>query len=261
LNGTLSWAGEQSLRSGWRYAPQASASTGYARGVQGAARLNLGAQVAHGLSRDFQWNEQVSLSAGFTQSAGVLHETGQQDHSRALAHGANLSWQRLGSDGGQLFAALSYHQARSMGESQGVYELVNAQFSQRASLGRHATGSANLSVQSSSNRSTQVDVFTGQRREQSPGWQLYYSGALTYENQYAFGVRRLRLSVAAGMSSQPLERRALGDIDAPRERVSESLETRLDYAIGRMETRLSLRVARVEGRVVQALQARAQRRF
>ncbi len=261
MQGALTWSGEPSMRWGWRYAPQATASTGFTRGLQGAARQTLGAQASHGLSRDFQWSEQVSWSAGLSQSAAVLHETGQQDHSRALAQGANLSWQRLGADGGQLFAALSYNQARSMGETAGLFQLVNAQFSQRAALGRYASWSANLSVQASSNRSSQLDVFTGQRREQTSGWQHYYSGALTYENQFAFGVPRLRHAVVVSVSSQPLERRALGDIDAPRERISESLETRLDYAIGRLETRLSLRVARVEGRVVQALQARAQRRF
>ena len=261
VNAALIWTPEQSLRWGWRYAPQATASTGYARGVQGAARQSLGAQATHGLSRDFQLNEQVSLSAGLTQSAGVLHETGQQDHSRALAHGASLSWQRLGSDGGQLFAGLSYHQARSMGESEGLFQLINAQISQRASLGRYASWSANLSYQASNNRSSVVDVFTGQRRDLAPGWQQFYNGSLTYENQFVLGVPRLRLSVVASVSSQPLEQRALGDIDAPRERISESLETRLDHALGRLETRLSVRVARVEGRVVQALQARAQRRF
>jgi hypothetical protein len=53
----------------------------------------------------------------------------------------------------------------------------------------------------------------------------------------------------------------MGDIDAPRERISESLETRLDYAIGRLDTHLSARAARVDGRWMAALQARAQRRF
>ena len=72
---------------------------------------------------------------------------------------------------------------------------------------------------------------------------------------------RLRHTVLLGVNSQQLERRALGDIDAPRERISQSLESRLDFAIGRLETRLSARVADVDGHRVAALQARAQRRF
>jgi c(7)-type cytochrome triheme protein len=45
------------------------------------------------------------------------------------------------------------------------------------------------------------------------------------------------------VNSQQLESRLAGDIDAPVERISESLESRLDYSIGRLEARLSARAA------------------
>ena len=121
--------------------------------------------------------------------------------------------------------------------------------------------SANLTAQATRNEASEVDVFTGQLRERGNGWQRYTQGTLSYENQRAFGVPRLRHSVLLGVSSQPLESRDLGDTDEPRERISEPLETRLDYAIGRLDTRLSARAARVDGRWMVALQARAQRRF
>ena len=60
---------------------------------------------------------------------------------------------------------------------------------------------------------------------------------------------------------QQIERRSAGDIDAPRERITESLEGRLDYAIGRLDTRLCARVARIDERTVAAVYARVQRRF
>jgi hypothetical protein len=63
------------------------------------------------------------------------------------------------------------------------------------------------------------------------------------------------------VNSAQLERRADGDIDAPRERITESLENRLDYTIGRLDARLSARIARVEGRAVSAVFLRVQRRF
>src|SRR5690606_23378742 len=63
------------------------------------------------------------------------------------------------------------------------------------------------------------------------------------------------------INSQQLESRALGDVDAPLERITESLESRIDYSIGRLEARLSARLARVEGRSVAALFARVQRRY
>jgi hypothetical protein len=128
-------------------------------------------------------------------------------------------------------------------------------------LTRHSHWAANLTLQAARSQSSEVDVFTGERRDFGQGWQRFYNGSVSFEEQRAFGVPRLRASVLLVVTSQPLERRALGDIDAPRERISESLEARLDHAIGRLETRFSTRVARVEGRVVTALQARAQRRF
>ena len=72
---------------------------------------------------------------------------------------------------------------------------------------------------------------------------------------------RLRFTTLLSVNSQQLESRQAGDIDAPVERISESLESRFDYSIGRLEARLSARLARVDGRKVAALFARVQRRY
>ncbi len=270
----LGWAPRTWTLAQWRYAPSINLNGGLAHDTQGLQRGTRGVQAAHGLSRDWRVGEGGSVGVALTQGGAVLRESGPAATTEALAHGASLSWQQLGLDGGQLYGGLSYSDARSRGNAgsglagaagagpvRGRFQLLNLQYSQRWQLSRHAQGSAHLTLQGVRNESSEIDAFTGLRRLVGPGWQRYYTGALNYEHQAAFGVPRLRHSVQLGVSSQPLEQRALGDIDAPRERISESLETRLDYAIGRLDTRLSLRVARVEGRVVAAAQARAQRRF
>lgn len=258
---SLSWSPAASAWAGWRYGPAASINGGFFRNTTGAERQTLGLQASHGVSRDLPWGEGSSLSLSLTQSAAVLRESGASELSQALAHGASVSWQHLGNEGGQSYGGLSYSDSETRGGARGRFQLVNLQLSQRVQLSRYEHWAANLTLQGANNRSSELDVFSGQRRELGAGWQRFYTGALSYEHQRAFGVPRLRHTLLLGVNSQPLERRALGDIDAPRERISESLESRLDHAIGRLDTRLALRVARVDGRVVATVQARAQRRF
>ena len=258
---SLNWTPRSRLMGGWRYSPSAGVSAGYSRSASQDARLTLGLQGSHGVSRDLPLSESSSLSLTLSQSAGLLKESEVPEPAQALSHGASLSWQSAGGEGGQSFGGLSYSDSQTFGSARGHFRLFNVQVSQRSQLSRFSQWSVDLTVQGTSSQSSEIDVFSGQQREQALGWQRFYSGSLSYENQRALGVPRLRHTVLLSVNSQILSRRALGDIDAPRERISESLETRLDYAIGRLDTRLSLRVARVEGRTVAALQARAQRRF
>lgn len=270
LQGGLSWAPAAVPLLGWRYTPTANVNASLARDLLGQDRQTAGLQLAHGVSRDIPWGDSRGLSLAVSQSGAVRRESATVGLSSALSHGASVSWQSMDGAGGQTFGGLSYSDSISHG-SAGVapgtggarsrFRLINLQLSQRLQFSRYAHGAANLTVQGTHNQSSELDVFTGERREQGQGWQRFYTGSLSYEHQAAFGVPRLRHTVLASLSSQPLERRALGDIDAPRERISESIEARLDYAVGRLDTRLSLRAARVEGRVIAGVQARAQRRF
>ncbi len=261
LQGSATWSAASRVLAGWRYNPMATANAGYTRDPGGLGRQRGGLQVSHGASRDFALTERQLLALSLSQSGAVLHESGPTPAARALSHSASLAWHGVDDTGGQTFAGASLSDSLSWGASRGRFQLVNLQFNQRAQLGRYASWSASLTAQASRNESSEIDAFTGQTRELGDGWQRYYTGSLSYEHQRAFGVPRLRHSVLLGLNSQPLERRALGDIDAPRERITESLETRLAYPIGRLDTRLAARVARVEGRTVAGVQARAQRRF
>lgn len=261
VQGSVGWAPRGALWAGWRYVPSVSVNAGHTDDSQRGGRDLLGAQASHAVTRELPVSDNTRLSLALTQSGAVLHETGADGLARALAHSASLSWQSLSNDGSQSYGGVSLSESRTAGSSSGSFQLANLQWTQRTQLSRQASWSASLTAQATRNRASEVDVFSGQRRERSGVWLHYTQGTLSYENQRAFGVPRLRHSVLLGVSSHQLESRALGDIDAQRERISESLETRLDYAIGRLDTRLSARAARVDGRWVAALQARAQRRF
>jgi hypothetical protein len=259
--GALAWTPDSLGLGAWRYAPSSSLNLAINDTPDGQRRQVAAVQGAHAISRTWLPTEGHSLAVNVSQSVGTLRENPGGLHSTALAHSAGLFWQTSQGNGSQSFASLSISDSRTRSLGTGSFQFLNLQVSHRTQLSRHHSWSANLTAQATRSSAELLDAFDGLMRRQSDGWQRYYGGALTYENQRVFGVPQLRLSAALTVNSQQFERRALGDIDAPLERVTESAEARLDYSIGRLETRLSARLARVDGRTVAALQARAQRRF
>ncbi len=265
LGATLAWSPPALPLAGWRWTPNASVNTSLAGDSQRGARQLVGVQGGHALSRDWAIGEQSFVTFAVTQSAATLHESGgdalRSGRTQAIAHGASVGWQTTSSGGSQSYAALSASQSITRGVADGRFDLVNLQWNQRVPMTRYSGFSANATAQATRNEASDVDPFTGQKRQLAAGWQPFYSAALSYDHQRFLDVPRLRLALLLSASSQQIERRALGDIDAPRERITESLEARLDWSVGRLETRLAARVARVDARTVAALQARAQRRF
>lgn len=260
-NAAVTYSPEGLMVGQWRYTPSLGASGSANRSSEAGERYSLGAQAVHGLSRSYALGETDSLSVNLTQSLGVLRETQTAEVARALAHSASVFWQGTGEGLSQTYVGLSASDSRTWAQETGRFQLVNAQVTRRTQLTRHSSWSGNLTWQSTRSDTTQLDAFTGELRLSSPGWQRFYSGTLSYENQRFFDVPRLRYTVLLAVNSQQLESRAAGDIDAPRERISESLENRIDYSIGRLEARLTARLARVEGRSVASLFARVQRRY
>lgn len=260
-NASASWTPEPLELGDWRYAPTLGFTTGATRATSAGERITLGAQASHGVSRDWPIDEGESVSLNLTQSVATVHESARGEDTHALAHSASLYWQSGGGGQSQGFAGASASDARTWGSGNGRFQLVNLQLSRRLQVSRHASWSGHLTWQASRSDTTLIDPFDGLPREQSPGWQRFYSGALAYENQRVFGVPRLRHTLLLSVNSQQIERRAAGDIDAPLERITESIESRLDYTIGRLEARLSARSARIEGRTVTSILARVQRRY
>ena len=261
LNGSVLFTPENVMWGDWRWAPTASASVGMSDTPEGERRRLAGLQGSHGVSRNWVLGAGHSLSVNLSQSLGVLRESPTDVTSSGWSHGLGLFWQSSGDGTTQSFAGLSLNDSRTRALADGHFQLVNLQVSRRSQLSRHNSWSASLTLQATRSDAELIDPFTGTLRMQSDGWQRFYSGALTFESQRVFGIPRLRFTGLATVNSQQIERRAAGDIDAPLERITESLEARLDYSIGRLDTRLAARLARIDGNTVAALSARAQRRF
>jgi len=251
---SLSW-GE------WRYAPTLGANAGASQGGGSGRRYNLGAQMAHSAVRTYALGDGETASLNFTQGLGANHESENDLTSRSLSHSAGLFWQGASTSASQSFAGLSFSDSRTWTKGTSSFQLINLQFSRRTQLTRRSSWSGNLTAQLSRNDTSQIDPSTNNVRLGSPGWQRFYAGTLSYENSGVFDVPRLRYTALLSANSQRFERRELGDVDAPRENITASLENRLDYAIGRLEAQLSARLVRIEGQSTASIFARVLRRY
>jgi hypothetical protein len=263
LNAAANWAPRSVQWDDWRYAPSLALNAGVTRGDAASQREFAAVQASHSISRDFVRDGQDMVSLTGSQSLGWLSDAGvaARNTSTTLTNSLGIVWQSLSDPARQRFASASISDSRTWANERGSFQLINLQWSQRTQLSRLSSWSGNLTLQATRNRLSQIDLFTGETIDSDGRWQHFASGTLNYEQQRAFGVPRLRLSVLAGVSTQQLQRRSAGDIDAPLEFVSRSLEARLDYTVGRLEARLSARAARVDDRSVAAVIARVTRRF
>jgi hypothetical protein len=224
-------------------------------------RWIAGVQGGHALSRQWRLTDTQALSLSLSQSAGILQESRADEPTRSLAHGLGLYWQSYGDGSTQRHASLSLTDSRTIAEEDGSYQFASLSLNQRTAISRFTSWSADLSLQASRNEATEIDAFTGARLTEGGGWQTYYSGGAALEQQRLFGVPRLRHTLQLTFNSQQVERREFGDIQATRKRVSAALESRVDYAVGRLALRFIGRLARVEGQTQAFLMARAQRSF
>lgn len=260
VNLTLGWTPEPLALASWRYAPSAQASIGFSDSSQDGGHEVAGLQLSHSVGRDLELTESQRLGIQLGQSWGKLVER-HQSRATNLAHSAGLYWQHAGESASQHYAALTLSDSRALEDEGGRFQLVNLQLSQRTRVSRFVGWSADLTMQATRSSTAQIDAFTGELRAMDEGWQRYYSGTLSLDVQRAFGVPRLQYSMLLAANSQQLSSRQNGDIDAPLEHESASMEHRLNYRIGLLEARLTARAARIDDRTVGGIFARVQRRF
>jgi hypothetical protein len=263
VNASANWTPRSWAIGEWRYAPSLGLNGGLTRGDDASDREFAAVQLGHSASRDFVQTDSERISLSASQSVGWLIDSTPLERHRTttLTHSLGLVWQTVSDASQQRFASASISDYRSRNQDDASFQLVNLQWSQRTQLSRLSSWSGSLTWQASRSQQTQVDLGNGELFTQDDGWQHFASGTVSAEHQRVFGVPRLRFTLLAAVSSQQLQRRSAGDIDAPLHYVSRSLEARLDYSIGKLEARLSARAARVDERNLASVIARIQRRF
>ncbi len=231
----------------WNTGANLSNQTGAAEGM----RQFVGGQFGHNLTRWVTLGQGSQAIFGVGQNAGTNYDT-VAGRSQTLSHNANASWRLTSSTATNAYVSLLGTDSRTSGANANAFQMINFQVSGQIQFNRNASAAANLTVQSA--------------RQETPtaptaGRSVNAGGTLGYFQQHAFGVPRLRYSALYGINESQFRSRLQGDFDAPRERVNQSLEQRLDYNLGRIVTRLSLRVAQVEGRRDALLFFRMNREF
>ena len=206
-------------------------------GGQEGARQNVAGQAGHNLTRNWPLAANSMLTLGLGQSYGALYDT-VTTAARTLSHNASVAWRVAPSASTSAYTSLLAADSRTTGYNENDFQLVNLQASGQVQFDRYASSAANLTLQGT-RQSTPA--------QPASGFNYNSSGNLSYQHQRAFGVPRLRYLALYSINDTQFKSRLLGDVNAPREQVTQSFEQRLDYNIGRIEMRLTARLADIEG--------------
>ena len=207
-------------------------------GGQDGGRQILTGQFGHNVIRSMPLGNASTLSFNLGQSYSPIYDS-VTAVSQTLLHSGGVSWSIAPSANSTTYLSLTGADSRRTGINGGRFQLVNFQTTGQIQFNRQSFGSANLTIQGTS-QSTSSTPDTG--------FIFGSNGSVSYQHLRAFDVPQLRYYASYSVNETQFASRTLGDINAPREQISQSLEQRLEYNLGRVEFRLSARVADINGR-------------
>ncbi len=220
------------------YVANAGTAFGNQTGPQGGRR-NLTGQAGHGVTRAYAITPEQSVSLNLNQNYGTAVDSGAAA-SRSISHGASLAWRMTTDHAMTAFSAISLGDSRSYGQNPSTFQLANFQASGQVPIGRYSLATANLTVQRTRQELPTLPAASGES--------TLANGGFSFQNARVFGIRRLRYLATYTHNDVQLNSRLQGDPNAPRERVSQLFDQKLDYSVGRLDVRLSLRLADIDGR-------------
>ncbi len=223
---------------GFVYHWNAGANIANQTGAAEGSRQNAGGQLGHNVTRNLILGENSQINFGLGQNVGATFDT-VTARAQTLSHNANASWRLLRNATTSAYLSALGADSRTSGQNASQFQMINFQASGQIQFSRSSTAAANLTLQG---------VRQSTPSTPSAGFNFSSSGNLSYFHARAFNVPRLRYSALYNINESQFRTRLQGDVNAPRERVNQSFEQRLDYSVGRIAMRLSMRVAEIEGR-------------
>lgn len=202
-----------------------------------ASRQNLAGQVGHNLSRVYTVSDSAVVSVNAGQTLASNYDTVTAG-SQTLAHNVAVTWRASPSAASTAYVGAMAVDSRTRGHNENEFQMLNGQVSGQLQIGRYQYAGANLTSQG-------TRAHTATQQDSPLNWNT--NGNLNYQHVRAFDVAGLRYYALYSANETQYRSRLLGDVNAPRDRVSQSFEQRLLYNIGRVEVRLTVRVARIEG--------------
>lgn len=244
---SVNHVGDPAAIYGSRYAWNAAANLSNQTGTADGARQNLGGQLGHNLTRGVTLGENSQANIGLGQSAGVSFDT-VLGPAQTLSHNANASLRLSRGTATSAYVSLFGIDTQTSGRLANHFQMINFQASGQFQFGSNSAATLNLTVQGVRQSTTNATSAPDTTSTTNPGMNFNTSGNLNYFHRRAFDVPRLRYSAIYSANESQFKSRLQGDIDAPRERINQSFEQRLDYTVGRLAFRMSMRFARIEGR-------------
>ncbi|WP_136416688.1 hypothetical protein [Herbaspirillum sp. ST 5-3] len=215
-------------------------------------------QLSHNLNRSFQLDGGSTITVELSQALSALASSGRQSTTFApgsaatkqVTHGAAVSWSMSG-DAGMAQLRLSASDSRSLDGNQDYFQMINFQASSNLSTSANTSWNGSLTVQAVRQGSNQpflvapigtqpAGIYQGTTYDGQ--FKTTSSGALTYQNQRLFGVRRLRFVSDLRLNSEAL----LPMLGGPTDQEMAAWENRVDYWIGRTMLRVNTLVARTK---------------
>lgn len=259
----INHAGVPKLLAGYTYNWNASANLARQSGLPEGTRQSFGGQLGHYLSRDIALGTNSRLSINLSQNAGAIFERALANSS-TLGHSASVAW-RMNTDAAtSAYIGLLGSDSVTRGLNENHFQMINLQASGQLQFSRSSMATVSLTTQAVRQRTQMAPTApTDPIAPELPIAPINSttSGSFNYIHTRAFDVPRLRYSALYTINDSQYRSRLQGDVDASRERISQSFEQRLDYRIGRMGLRLSLRVAKIEQRQEALIFLRVAREF
>lgn len=231
----------------FRYNWSTSGTASNQSGDQGSGR-QLSLQLSHNLGRSFALagGSTISVEGSESLSATVSSSTASSEpaSTKQLTHSGSLSWD-LSRESGTAQMRLSASDSRALGGTQESFQLINFQASSNLPASEYSSWAGNLTIQAVRQSTNTLDFNTDPFNSQTDtapnsGFVTTSSGSISYQNQRAFGVRRLRFVSDLRLNSQAL----LPLLGSVRDQETAAWDNRLDYAIGRTQLRVSALISR-----------------
>ena len=257
-NGVKSVSTSQSVGAGYapdavdfgsfRYNWSTSATASNETGGQEAQRL-LSLQLGHNLNRSFKLdggstvyvNGSQSLSGSFGSAASGSEELASTQY---LSHNASVSWDSSQSSGSSS-VRLSFSDSRALDGKREFFQLVNFQASSNMPTDRYSSWTGNLTIQGVRQGANTTTGNANTPNSQAEtlligGFAVNSGGAISYQNQRVFGVRRLRFTSDLRLNSTAL----LPLLGSSKDQETAAWDNRFDYSIGRTQLRLAALISR-----------------
>ena len=203
-----------------------------------ANNTNLTGQFTHNLNRAFNAGGNNSWYLTLGQSLSETSST-QVGNSASLTNSAGISYRAMMGDAYSGTASLNANDMLTTGANAGHFRYFNLQLNGQAQFSQRSSGSVNLTFQWSGQTVRQPQentaFFSTQAQNTTQNSALNVFGSAVYQHQRAFGVQGLRYTVSFNANTLARNDRLAGDVNGSIERLTYSLDNRLDYRIGLLD--------------------------